>query len=234
MATLTDRTLTSTYKGLLFVDNSGNGVDGTLRVVEDGEGTDSALQLSSTAMRVAGDLTVTGTTTLNGIAGDAFMSGADSSTDNAVVRFSGTGGGTIQNSAVIIDDSNNVTGVASLALTTDLAIAHGGTGASSASAARTALGIGSMGTQAHGSVDIDGGSITGITDLAVADGGTGQGSYTNGQILVGNNTGNTLGKATITAGAGISVTNGASAITIASTSSGISMGKAIAAAIVFG
>lgn len=114
MATLTDRTLTSTYKGLLFVDNSGNGVDGTLRVVEDGEGTDSALQLSSTAMRVAGDLTVTGTTTLNGIAGAAFMTGADSSTDNAVVRFGGTGGATIQNSAVIIDDSNVVTGITSL------------------------------------------------------------------------------------------------------------------------
>ncbi len=114
MATLTDRTLTSTYKGLLFVDNSGNGVDGTLRVVEDGEGTNSALQLSSSAMKVAGDLTVTGTTTLNGIAGDAFLSGAESSTDNAVVRFSGTGGGTIQNSAVIIDDSDVVTGITSL------------------------------------------------------------------------------------------------------------------------
>tara|TARA_R110000822_G_scaffold59434_1_gene148380 strand:- start:559 stop:837 length:279 start_codon:yes stop_codon:yes gene_type:complete len=92
-----------------------------------------------------------------------------------------------------------------------------------------------MATQANDAVDIDGGSITGITDLAVADGGTGQGSYTNGQLLIGNTTGNTLAKATLTAGSGISVTNGSGAVTIASTvSSGIGMGKAIAAALVFG
>ena len=43
--------------------------------------------------------------------------GPGSSTDNAVARFNGTDGGTIQNSGVIIDDSNNVTGVASLGTT---------------------------------------------------------------------------------------------------------------------
>jgi hypothetical protein len=64
---------------------------------------------------------------------------------------------------------------------------------------------------------IAGGSITGITDLAVADGGTGQSSYTDGQLLIGNSTGNTLTKATLTAGSGISVTNSAGAITLAST-----------------
>ena len=107
--------------------------------------------------------------------------------------------------------------------------------AESGATVRTSLGLGSIATQASNSVSISGGAITGITDLAVADGGTGQGSYTNGQLLVGNTTGNTLAKATITAGTGISVTNGASAITIANTQvAGISMGKAIAAAIVFG
>ena len=53
--------------------------------------------------------------------------------------------------------------------------------------------------------------------LAVANGGTGQTSYTDGQILIGNTTGNTLNKTTITAGTGISVTNAAGSITIAST-----------------
>ena len=40
--------------------------------------------------------------------------GPASSTDNAVVRFDGTGGKTGQNSGVIIDDSDNMTGVATL------------------------------------------------------------------------------------------------------------------------
>lgn len=50
--------------------------------------------------------------------------------------------------------------------------------------------------------------------LAVARGGTGQTTYTNGQLLIGNTTGNTLSKATLTAGTGISITNGAGSITV--------------------
>lgn len=51
--------------------------------------------------------------------------------------------------------------------------------------------------------------------VAVSSGGTGQTSYTNGQLLIGNTTGNTLAKATLTAGTGIAITNGAGAITVA-------------------
>ena len=39
------------------------------------------------------------------------------------------------------------------------------------------------------SVNITGGSITGITDLAVADGGTGAGTFTDGGVLLGSGTG---------------------------------------------
>jgi len=53
--------------------------------------------------------------------------------------------------------------------------------------------------------------------LPVLNGGTGQTTYTDGQLLIGNTTGNTLTKATLTEGAGISITNGNGTITIAST-----------------
>lgn len=50
------------------------------------------------------------------------VAGAASSTDNAVSRFDGTGGKTLQNSGVIIDDSDNVTGVATLKATTTIGV----------------------------------------------------------------------------------------------------------------
>ena len=50
--------------------------------------------------------------------------------------------------------------------------------------------------------------------LPVANGGTGQTSYTDGELLIGNTTGNTLTKATLTAGPGINITNGNGSITI--------------------
>ena len=57
--------------------------------------------------------------------------------------------------------------------------------------------------------------------LNVFSGGTGQSTYVDGQLLIGNTTGNTLGKATLTAGAGIVITNGPASITIAQTSATI-------------
>ena len=57
-----------------------------------------------------------------GGSGDGDVTGAGSSTDNAVVRFNGTGGKTIQNSAVIIDDSNSVTGIVDLTTSGDITV----------------------------------------------------------------------------------------------------------------
>jgi hypothetical protein len=59
--------------------------------------------------------------------------------------------------------------------------------------------------------------VIGWKVVPVSAGGTGQTSYTDGQLLIGNSTGNTLTKATLTAGTGISITNGAGAITINAT-----------------
>lgn len=96
----------------------------------------------------------------------------DATTDNAIwVNTSLEIGelGTLAN-----QDANNVsiTG-GSISGISDLAVADGGTGASSPSAARNNLGLKTMATQAADNVNITGGSVSGITDLAIADGGTG-------------------------------------------------------------
>ena len=59
------------------------------------------------------------------------------------------------------------------------------------------------------------GAVTLAGTLDVDNGGTGQTTYTNGQLLIGNTTGNTLTKATLTAGTGIAITNGAGSISVA-------------------
>ena len=52
------------------------------------------------------------------------------------------------------------------------------------------------------------------TTIAVNKGGTGQTSYVNGELLIGNSTGNTLTKATLTQGTAIDITNSTGIITI--------------------
>lgn len=59
------------------------------------------------------------------------------------------------------------------------------------------------------------------TAIGVSKGGTGQTTYTDGQILIGNSTGSTLTKATLTAGSGITVTNGGGSITLSIANSAI-------------
>jgi hypothetical protein len=57
----------------------------------------------------------------------------------------------------------------------------------------------------------------GLGVIAVINGGTGQSTYTNGELLIGNSTGNTLSKNTLTPGAGVGVTNGPGTIEIDNT-----------------
>lgn len=84
-----------------------------------------------------------------------------------IAQYLGLGSMAQQNANNVAITGGSVTGI------TDLAVADGGTGASTATTARSNLGLGSIATQAANGVAITGGSITGITDLAVADGGTG-------------------------------------------------------------
>lgn len=60
MATLTGTYMPQQYRDLLQVSNSNAGVDATLRDVEDGEATASAVQLSTAGMKVDGNFEVTG------------------------------------------------------------------------------------------------------------------------------------------------------------------------------
>jgi hypothetical protein len=60
-------------------------------------------------------------------------------------------------------------------------------------------------------------ALTSSGTVPVDQGGTGQTTYTNGQLLIGNTTGNTLAKATLTAGTGIDIANGTGTITIGGT-----------------
>jgi hypothetical protein len=76
--------------------------------------------------------------------------------------------------------------------------------------------LGTLAAQNSDNVKITGGEISGLdSPLPVASGGSGQSSFTDGQLLIGNSTGNTLTKATLTPGANITITNTAGAITIA-------------------
>jgi len=77
----------------------------------------------------------------------------------------------------------------------------------------TALGAGVTSSSLTSVGTISGGTWQGTT-IGVAYGGTGQNSFTDGQLLIGNSTGNTLSKSTLTAGSGVSITNGNGTITI--------------------
>ena len=147
----------------------------------------------------------------------------------------GTGVIVVQNGASILYcDGTNVVQAETASLSVPVAIAQGGTSATTAGSALVNLGgtslgiglftavsanvaraaIGAAGAGANSDIT----SLTGLTTaLSVAQGGTGQTTYTNGQLLIGNTTGNTLVKSTLTAGTGINITNGAGTITIAGT-----------------
>ena len=76
--------------------------------------------------------------------------------------------------------------------------------------------LGTISSQNADDVNISGGLISGLdAPLPVLSGGTGQSSFVNGELLIGNTTGNTLTKALLTAGANITITVGAGSISIA-------------------
>jgi hypothetical protein len=152
--------------------------------------------------------------------GSGDVVGPSSATDNTVARYNSTTGKLIQGSGVTIDDSNNV-GAASLTLTTDLAVAHGGTGGSTASAARANLSAAALGSNS----DIT--ALTGLTtDLSVAQGGTGASTHTANSVLVGAGTSAITSVAPSTSG-NVLTSNGTSWASAAAASSGPTFATAV-------
>jgi hypothetical protein len=176
--------------------------------------------------------TVTSVDASGGTTGMSFSGGPI--TTSGTLTLSGTlavaNGGTGQTSYVdgellIGNSSGNTLAKATLTAGTGVSITNGSgavTIAATNNGTVTSVDVsgGTTGLTTSGGPVTSSGTITLAGTLAVANGGTGETSYTDGELLIGDSTGNTLTKTTLTAGTGISITNGTGSITIATTGAG--------------
>jgi hypothetical protein len=180
----------------------------------------------TTNANLTGAITSTGNATSLGSFSSANLLGA-------LTDETGTGSAVFATSPTLVTPILGTPTSATLTNATGLPISTGVSGLGTGVATSLAVNVGSsgaplvnggvLGTPSSGTAtNLTGLPLsTGVTGtLPVANGGTGQTSYTDGQLLIGNSTGNTLAKATLTQGTGITITNGNGTITIAASGGG--------------
>ena len=185
----------------------------------------TAAAATVTTLRIDSTLSLAGATgtsgqvlTSNGASAPTWQNIAGSGTVTSIDVSGGTTG--------LTTSGGPVTGAGTITLAGTLAIANGGTGATTDSAARTALGLGTMAVQAASSVAITGGSINGtslgattagsanVTTLDIASGLTlATLAGTSGQVLTSAGAGfvptwTTAATGTVTSVAGTGTVNG--------------------------
>jgi hypothetical protein len=195
--------------GVVTLLASSSGASGTVSTVSvvSANGLAGTVANATTTPAITLSTTITGVLKGNGTAISAAVSGTDyapPTSGTAILYGNGSGG------------FSNVT------IGSGVSFAGGTLSATGSGGSVTSVAVsgGTTGLTTSGGPITTAGTITLAGTLAVANGGTGQTSYTDGQLLIGNSSGNTLTKSTLTAGTGISITNAGGSITIAAASSG--------------
>jgi len=222
----TNTTLTTNGTGNLILNtNSGtnagsivlfNGTNGNIQISPNGTGSTVVQSALTTTGNIsgAGTLVISGTSTLaNGSSNYFTLTGAASGTGPTVASAGATdanvnfnlqtkGTGSFVVASTTTNTTSNIT-ASGANPNINLVLAGKGTG----TVVANTFTISTAGAVTSGSWT--------ATQIGVAYGGTGQTTYTDGQLLIGNTSGNTLTKATLTQGSGITITNGNGSISIA-------------------
>jgi hypothetical protein len=131
------------------------------------------------------------------------------------VAAGGSGAVTFTANGVLYGDGTNPLGVTAAGTTGQVLVGNTGAAPSWATLSSSTVSSFSAGTTGLTPNTATTGAVTLGGTLAVTNGGTGQTTYTDGQLLIGNTTGNTLTKATLTGTTSqVDVTNGAGSITL--------------------
>lgn len=170
----------------------------------------------------ASDNTLVGYTSLIGLTtGDfniALGEGGNITTGSSNILIGNSLAGTVATSSSQLDIGDVITGTVGATGAIAIGAPTGGVLGTAGSLNAQALSVNNVPVAVTG-VDINTSNQVTATHLSSAlpvnQGGSAQTSYTDGQLLIGNSSGNTLSKATITAGTGITVTNGNGTITVA-------------------